>query len=62
MILKGPLTTPVGVGFRSINVALRKEFDLCAAVRPVVTLMPGGRCEDIDQGLFLEVGHEVAKE
>ena len=52
----------MGVGFRSINVALRKEFDLCAAVRPVVTLMPGGRCEDIDQGLFLEVGHEVAKE
>src|SRR3546814_65653 len=32
--LKGPLTTPVGVGFRSINVALRKEFDLYANVRP----------------------------
>ncbi|MGC8652381.1 MAG: isocitrate/isopropylmalate dehydrogenase family protein [Candidatus Kryptoniota bacterium] len=33
--LKGPLTTPVGTGFRSINVALRKEFDLYANLRPV---------------------------
>ncbi len=32
--LKGPLTTPVGSGFRSINVALRKEFDLYANLRP----------------------------
>ncbi len=32
--LKGPITTPVGVGFRSVNVALRKEFDLYANVRP----------------------------
>lgn len=32
--LKGPLTTPVGSGFRSINVALRKEFDLYSNVRP----------------------------
>jgi isocitrate dehydrogenase (NAD+) len=32
--LKGPLTTPVGSGFRSVNVALRKEFDLFANVRP----------------------------
>ncbi|MCM8813822.1 MAG: isocitrate/isopropylmalate dehydrogenase family protein [Candidatus Omnitrophica bacterium] len=32
--LKGPITTPVGSGFRSINVALRKEFDLFACVRP----------------------------
>ncbi len=33
--IKGPLTTPVGGGFRSINVALRKELDLYACVRPV---------------------------
>lgn len=33
--LKGPLTTPVGSGFRSINVALRKEFDLYVNLRPV---------------------------
>lgn len=47
--LKGPLTTPVGKGFRSINVTLRKEFDLYANVRPVVSL-PGtkSRFEDID--------------
>jgi isocitrate dehydrogenase (NAD+) len=32
--LKGPLTTPVGSGFRSINVALRKEFDLYSNLRP----------------------------
>ena len=33
--IKGPLTTPVGGGFRSLNVALRKELDLYACVRPV---------------------------
>jgi isocitrate dehydrogenase (NAD+) len=32
--LKGPLTTPIGSGFRSVNVALRKEFDLYSNVRP----------------------------
>jgi isocitrate dehydrogenase (NAD+) len=32
--LKGPVTTPVGTGFRSVNVALRKALDLYAAVRP----------------------------
>src|SRR6202023_4037572 len=38
--LKGPCTTPIGKGFRSINVRLRKELDLYASVRPVRTL-PG---------------------
>ena len=65
--LKGPLTTPVGVGFRSINVALRKEFDLYANVRPVRTLVSGGRYEDIDlvlirentEGLYSGVEHYV---
>ena len=38
--LKGPLTTPVGKGFRSINVRLRKELDLYASIRPLRTL-PG---------------------
>lgn len=33
--LKGPLTTPIGSGFRSVNVALRKHFDLFANVRPI---------------------------
>jgi isocitrate dehydrogenase (NAD+) len=40
--LKGPLTTPVGKGFRSINVTLRERFDLYANVRPVVSI-PGTR-------------------
>jgi isocitrate dehydrogenase (NAD+) len=65
--LKGPLTTPVGVGFRSINVALRKEFDLYANVRPAVTMMSGGRYEDIDlvlirentEGLYVGVEHYI---
>lgn len=35
--LKGPITTPVGTGFRSVNVALRKTFDLYANVRPAKT-------------------------
>lgn len=46
--LKGPLTTPVGTGFRSINVALRQEFDLYANVRPTKTILPGGRYVDVD--------------
>ena len=65
--LKGPLTTPVGTGFRSVNVALRKEFDLYANVRPAHTLIPGGRYEDIDlvlirentEGLYVGVEHYI---
>ena len=47
--LKGPLTTPVGGGFSSLNVELRKRFDLYANVRPAITF-PGTRAryEDID--------------
>jgi len=52
--LKGPLTTPVGTGFRSVNVALRKEFDLYANVRPTRTIIPGGRYEDVDIVLVRE--------
>jgi isocitrate dehydrogenase (NAD+) len=65
--LKGPLATPVGVGFRSINVALRREFDLYANLRPARTLMPGGRYDDIDlvlirentEGLYVGVEHYI---
>jgi isocitrate dehydrogenase (NAD+) len=65
--LKGPLTTPVGTGFRSINVALRREFDLYANVRPALTIKPGGRYEDIDlvlirentEGLYSGIEHYV---
>src|SRR4030042_129221 len=35
--LKGPVTTPIGSGFRSVNVALRKALDLYACVRPCKT-------------------------
>jgi isocitrate dehydrogenase (NAD+) len=38
VLLKGPLTTPVGTGFRSVNVALRQHFDLFANIRPARTL------------------------
>ncbi len=67
VVLKGPLTTPSGGGFRSINVAIRKEFDLYANVRPALTLVPGGRYEDIDlvlirentEGLYVGVEHYI---
>jgi len=38
--IKSPITTPVGTGFRSVNVALRKEFDLYANVRPIRSIIP----------------------
>lgn len=69
--LKGPLTTPVGQGFTSINVGLRKEFDLYANVRPVIS-MPGtrSRYEDIDiitvrentQGAYLAADSKVSED
>src|SRR5665647_232549 len=47
--IKGPITTPVGSGFRSVNVGLRKELDLYANLRPAVSI-PGvrSRYEDVD--------------
>ena len=53
--MKGPLSTPVGRGFRSINVALRKHFDLYANVRPVSTLegVPS-RYTDVDLVIIRE--------
>jgi isocitrate dehydrogenase (NAD+) len=53
--IKGPLTTPVGTGFRSVNVALRKELDLYANVRPSLSL-PGIETpyKDIDIVLYRE--------
>jgi isocitrate dehydrogenase (NAD+) len=68
LALKGPLTTPVGTGFRSVNVGLRKEFELYANVRPARTIIPGGRFENVDivlvrenlEGLYIGVEHFVA--
>jgi isocitrate dehydrogenase (NAD+) len=53
--LKGPLTTPVGTGFRSVNVALRKEFDLYANIRPAKSLEGiVSRYTDVDIMVFRE--------
>jgi isocitrate dehydrogenase (NAD+) len=68
LALKGPLTTPVGTGFRSVNVGLRKEFELFANIRPARTIIPGGRFENVDivlvrenlEGLYIGVEHFVA--
>lgn len=65
--LKGPLTTPSGAGFRSINVAIRKEFELYANVRPALTMVPGERYDGIDlvlirentEGLYVGVEHFI---
>jgi isocitrate dehydrogenase (NAD+) len=67
LALKGPLTTPVGGGFRSVNVRLREEFGLFANVRPVRTIIPGQRYDDIDlvlirenlEGLYVGFEHYV---
>lgn len=53
--IKAPITTPVGVGFRSVNVALRKEFDLYACVRPCKTYSGvRSRYDKIDLVIFRE--------
>ncbi|MEK7402137.1 MAG: isocitrate/isopropylmalate family dehydrogenase [Gemmatimonadota bacterium] len=65
--LKGPLETPVGDGFRSVNVALRKTFDLYANVRPAYSIASGGRYENLDivmvrentEGLYVGVEHYI---
>jgi isocitrate dehydrogenase (NAD+) len=67
LALKGPLTTPVGGGFRSVNVRLREEFGLYANVRPVRTVLPGGRYDNIDlvlvrenlEGLYVGFEHYI---
>jgi isocitrate dehydrogenase (NAD+) len=68
LALKGPLTTPVGGGFRSVNVRLREAFGLYANLRPARTMVPGGRYEDIDivlvrenlEGLYVAFEHFIA--
>ena len=67
LALKGPLETPVGEGFRSINVALRTTFDLYANVRPAHVIRQGGRYEKVDivlvrentEGLYVGVEHYI---
>jgi isocitrate dehydrogenase (NAD+) len=67
--LKGPLTTPIGRGFSSVNVSLRQHFELFANVRPTLSI-PGvaSRYQDIDlvivrenlEGLYSGVGHTLS--
>ena len=61
--LKGPLTTPVGGGFRSLNVTLRQELDLFACVRPVRhfegVITPVRNPEDMDVVIFRENTEDV---
>ncbi len=53
--IKGPTATPVGAGFRSINVAMRKHFDLYTNLRPVWSIKgAGARYDDVDIVIFRE--------
>jgi isocitrate dehydrogenase (NAD+) len=73
--IKGPITTPIGTGFRSVNVAIRKELDLYACLRPAFSIKGNGaRYDDIDlvivrentedlyAGIEFEEGSEGAQE
>ena len=73
--LKGPITTPVGGGFRSVNVGLRKELDMYAQVRPcksyegvrtrfddVDLIIVRENTEDLYAGIEYEEGSEEARE
>ena len=69
--LKGPLTTPVGEGFTSINVSLRKQFNLYANVRPVKSFKgTKARYENIDiitvrentEGMYSGLGQVVSED
>jgi isocitrate dehydrogenase len=61
--IKGPLTTPVGGGFRSLNVALRQQLDLYACVRPVRYFTgvpsPVKRPEDVNMVIFRENTEDI---
>lgn len=69
--LKGPITTPIGRGFTSVNVSLRQRLDLFANVRPALSI-PGAssRYADIDiivvrenlEGLYAGVGHKRSED
>ncbi len=71
LALKGPITTPIGGGFRSVNVALRQELDLYASVRPARSIAgEGTRFPETDlivvreatEGLYSGVEHWVDRE
>jgi isocitrate dehydrogenase (NAD+) len=71
LALKGPITTPIGSGFRSVNVALRQQLDLFASVRPARSIAgEGTRYPETDlivvreatEGLYSGVEHWVDRE
>ena len=61
--IKGPLTTPIGGGIRSLNVALRQELDLYTCLRPVRYFegvpSPVKRPEDADMVIFRENTEDI---
>ena len=61
--VKGPLTTPIGGGIRSLNVALRQELDLFTCLRPVRWFKgvpsPVKRPEDVDMVIFRENTEDI---
>src|SRR6202012_3678183 len=74
LAIKGPITTPIGTGFRSVNVALRYELDLYACVRPCKTyqgmrtrfdhvdvVIVRENTEDLYAGIEYEAGSPDAK-
>src|SRR5215510_14366571 len=73
--LKGPITTPIGTGFRSVNVALRHELELYACLRPCKTyagvrsrysdvdiVIVRENTEDLYAGIEYEAGTESAEQ
>jgi isocitrate dehydrogenase (NAD+) len=73
--IKGPITTPVGGGFRSVNVAIRKELDLYACLRPAFSIPGSGarydgidivivreNTEDLYAGIEFDTGADDTKE
>jgi isocitrate dehydrogenase (NAD+) len=73
--IKGPITTPIGTGFRSVNVAIRKELDLYACLRPAFSIKGSGahydnidlvivreNTEDLYAGIEFAEGSDAARE
>lgn len=68
--LKGPITTPIGFGFKSINVFLRQKYDLYANVRPIKKIIPTRYTEPIDlvifrentEGLYAGIEHVISED
>ena len=58
--IKGPVTTPVGTGFRSVNVSLRKQLELYVNLRPVLSIPgAGGRYDDVNLVIVRENSEDL---